>query len=145
MLSESEVEARVRDTLTDFSNDVGQDQSTRRLQERLDREDATANGGGNTLAESNGSNEFCDCRQAASLNESQGLRADRGGIRVGDIIGANAPDREAEEDDTNGKEPVEIVQCRHGCLKMLKQREGGEQGTVYPEIGQVRANKQVRV
>ena len=55
-------------------------------------------------------------RQTAGLDERQRPRTDRGGIGIGNIIGANTPEREEKEEDTNGKEPVQIVHCTsHDC------------------------------
>jgi hypothetical protein len=105
---------------TNFSNDVGEDQDTRRLQERCNGEDPTANGRGNPLTQSDRANEFCDARETSCLDESQGFGADWGCVGICDIIGANTPDGEQEEDDTNGEEPVEIVHFRHGCLGIFK-------------------------
>ena len=56
----------------------------------------------------------------SGLNESQGLGADTGGIRVGNIVGTDTPGREQEEEDTNGKEPVQIMHSTSHCCKLSK-------------------------
>jgi len=50
------------DELTHFGTDHGQDQCTWRVLEWAHGEDTTANGRGDLLAKSNGTDELCDCR-----------------------------------------------------------------------------------
>ena len=78
--------------------------------EGLEAEDAGSDGVGDLLPQRDRSHEFGDGGETAGLREGEGLGADARGVRVGDIVGSERPDADAEGEDADGEEPVEAVE-----------------------------------
>lgn len=89
-----------------------ENQHLRPILKSINRDNAVLDRGRHASTQSDGSHEFGHDGQETDLDHGERACGHRGGVRVGDIVGAVSEGAEAECYGDNGEKPLHLVSCQ---------------------------------